>query len=88
MIRMMSTPAIASAMSWVVRARVAVPVRAMKVLRFLQRERYLRVAELKVAAATLRDVGRIQKNYLRYVLERDLKSAEFIDLVDSTSADR
>ena len=56
---------------------------AMKVVRFLRREPYPRVAELEVPAPLLEEIERLLRSYIRYVLERDLKSTEFMDLVRS-----
>ena len=62
-------------------AMAPVPVRAMKVLRFLQREEISAASSLNVGASTVREVGRVLHSYLRYILERELKSAAFMDLV-------
>ena len=62
---------------------VALTVNASKVLRYLQRERYERVAELKVPTPILAELERLLRAYLRYVLDRELKSVEFMHLVAS-----
>ena len=58
---------------------------AIKVLRFFQSEAHARVAELSVGATLLEELERVLRTYLRYVLDREPKSAEFMSLVASTS---
>ena len=59
-------------------------VTTMKLLRYFQREPYASVAELKVPPGILEETERLLRAYLRYVLERELKSAQFMNLVTST----
>lgn len=61
---------------------LSVTLNAIKVLRYLQREPYGRVQELRVPPALLSQVERLLGTYVRHVLERDLKSVEFMDLVN------
>ena len=61
---------------------------AMKVLRYLQREAYAKAAELEVPALILEELERLLGSYIRYVLERDLKSTEFMNLVTSTRSEK
>lgn len=61
---------------------------AMKVVRFVRREAYPRVAELEVPAPLLDEIERLLGSYIRYVLERDLKSTEFMNLVESDKLQR
>ena len=66
-------------------AVVPVPVRAMKVLRYLQREDISATSALKVGAEVAGEVARVNRSYVRYILERELKSAAFVDLVTRRS---
>ena len=60
-------------------AMLPVSVGAMKVLRFLQREdRFANVSGLKVSDRLLNETGRLLRANIRFLLERDLRSAEFI----------
>ena len=55
---------------------------AMKVFRFLRRESsYDRVDALEVAPTLVSEMERLLRNYIRFILEKDLKSAEFMNLV-------
>ena len=56
---------------------------AMKVLRFLRREPYAKVAVLEVPAVYAEELERLLGAYIRYLLERDLRSTEFMNLVTS-----
>ena len=56
---------------------------AMKVLRFIEREPYASVAALRVSDGLLHEVERLLGTYLRYVLEKELRSAAFMNLVKS-----
>ena len=63
-------------------ALIAVSVNAMKVLRLLQREPdWPRISGLAVSARVLGGVERMLRTYIRFIVERDLKSAEFMNLV-------
>lgn len=64
-------------------AMLPAPLNAMKVLRFLQREDYAKASSLKVPAQVVEDMERLLRSYIRYLLERDLKSADFMDRVAS-----
>jgi DNA repair protein RecO (recombination protein O) len=52
---------------------------ALKVLRLLQREPYNKVARLKLDAQLSQEIERHLRSYIVCVLERDVKSAAFID---------
>ena len=54
---------------------------AFKVLRYLQDQEYASVARLVLRPATAREVELALRRYLTYVLERNLKSAAFLELV-------
>ena len=63
---------------------IVVSLAAMKVLRLLQREqRYDDVADVAVSNGTMVEVDRVLKSYIRYLIEAELKSARFLDLVSS-----
>ena len=60
---------------------VPVSLNAIKVLRFLQREGLRRASSLSVSAGLVGEIERLMSTYIRYVLERELKSTEFMKLV-------
>ena len=62
-------------------ALVPLSVNAIKVLRFFQREPPDAVDALEVPPPVLRETARALRSYTTYVLERDLKSARFMNLV-------
>ncbi len=63
---------------------IPISLNAMKVLRFLQRERgYGKAESLRVSAPLVRELERLLGTYIRYILERELKSVEFMNLVSS-----
>ena len=63
---------------------IPISLNAMKVLRFLQRERdYAKVESLKVSDTLSHELERLLRAYIRYIMERELKSAEFMNLVSS-----
>ena len=66
-------------------AMAPLSVGAMKVLRFLLRNPdYAVVSQLQISVVVMREVERLLRNYLRFLAERDLKSAEFMNLVSSS----
>ena len=66
---------------------IPVSINSMKVLRFLLREEsYGAVSGLKMSANLGREVERLTRVYIRYVIERDLKSVDFMNLVGSGGA--
>ena len=67
-------------------AALPISLNAIKVLRFFQREAHAKVAELNVGVALLEEVARLLRTYVRYVLDRELGSAEFMSLVASTTS--
>ncbi len=67
--------------SWA--ALVPVSLNAMKVLRFLQREEYPRAVQVRVSPLIAREVERVLRNHITYLLEREVKSASFLSLVAS-----
>lgn len=60
------------------------PLNAMKLLRFLQREQYARAESMRVPPASVSEAERLLQAYLRFLMEKELKSAEFMNLVAST----
>ena len=63
-------------------ALIPLSMNAMKVFRFLRRESsYDRVDALEVAPTLVSEMERLLRNYIRFILEKDLKSAEFMNLV-------
>ena len=54
-------------------------VNAQKVLRLLQNSDYSTVDRLKIDAGLSRELERVINSYLRYLLERDIKSATWLD---------
>ena len=63
-------------------ALIPLSLSAMKVLRFLLREReHARVEALKVSDGVVREIERLLRAYIRFLAERELKSAEFMNLV-------
>lgn len=68
-------------------AMIPLSLNAMKVLRFLQREsRYASVEGLKASPILLAEIERLMRAYIRYLVERELKSAEFMHLVSAEGA--
>ena len=65
---------------------IAIPLNCMKLLRFLQREqRYSKIDGLKVSSDLLKGTERMLMSYVRYMMERELKSIEFLRLVSSNT---
>lgn len=54
---------------------------AFKVLRYLQGQEYGQVAALRLRPATAREVEQVLRRYLTFVLERNLKTTDFLGLV-------
>ena len=62
---------------------IPVSLNAMKVLRFFQRESLSKAVRLHASDGVLNEAERLLRAYVRYVLERETKSAEFMKLVAS-----
>lgn len=56
-----------------------VPVSGLKVLRFLQSNDYRTASRLKITPELSRELEDITRNYIRYLLEREPKSAAWLD---------
>jgi DNA repair protein RecO (recombination protein O) len=54
-------------------------VNAIKVLRLLQNSQYNIVNRLKVKPQLLRELEEVMRRYLKYLLEREVKSASWLD---------
>jgi DNA repair protein RecO (recombination protein O) len=57
----------------------AVPVNTLKVLRYLQTHNYEQSMRLRLKPSTHRDLETLMLHYITYVLERQLKSVEFLN---------
>ena len=62
-------------------ALLPLSMNANKVLRYFQREGLRSASALDVPPAILSEIDRLLRTYIRFVLERELKSAEFVELV-------
>jgi DNA repair protein RecO (recombination protein O) len=56
-----------------------ISVNALKVLRFLQDNSYETAEKLKIDSSLADEVESIMRSYLRYLMERELKSAAWLD---------
>ena len=56
-------------------------VNALKVLRFLQTSNYTIVSKLKMNPELSRELEEVLRDYLKYLLEREVKSAAWLDTV-------
>lgn len=65
---------------------LSVTINAIKVLRFFQQESLVKSLELKLSDGLLAEVERFLSSYVRFILERELKSVEFMNLVHATDA--
>jgi len=54
-------------------------VNALKVLRLLQRSDYQTISKLKMNPRLSQELEIVMRNYLKYLLERDVKSAAWLD---------
>ena len=62
-------------------ALLPLPLNTMKTLRFLQREATFDNAEsLSVSPGILKDMERLMRTYIRHIVEREVRSAEFVSL--------
>jgi len=58
-----------------------IPLNALKVLRYIQTQPYPHIMQLALTSGTSRQVEKVMGDYLRYLLERRLKSKQFIKLL-------
>ncbi len=56
-----------------------ISVNAQKILRLLQNSDYSTIERLKIDAVLSRELESVMSNYLRHLLERDVKSASWLD---------
>lgn len=62
-------------------ALLPLPLNTMKTLRFIQRETsFDRLEALSVPSQILNDMERLTRTYLRHIVEREVRSAEFVSL--------
>jgi len=54
-------------------------VNALKVLRFLQSNDYDTISQLKIGPGLCQELEEVMRNYLQYLLEREVKSAAWLD---------
>jgi DNA repair protein RecO (recombination protein O) len=59
----------------------AISLGALKVLRYLQTHEYTECARLQLRKATHSELEEVLQNYLVHILERRLKSVEFLDIL-------
>ncbi len=52
---------------------------ALKVMRFLEKSDYATASKLKLSAELSRELEQLMRHYIRYLLEREVKSVEFLD---------
>ena len=65
---------------------IPISLNGMKVLRFLQRDAdYSDAAGLNVSPKLFAEIERLLQSYIRFLVERDLKSVEFMNLVSSSA---
>jgi len=62
-----------------------ISMNTIKVIRYLQREKYDDVSKLTLPVSILKETEIFLSGYIRYILEKDLKSAEFMDITISDS---
>ena len=60
-----------------------VSLNALKVLRFIQREPYSTVDQLNIRRTTHNEMERLLHYYLTFLLERELKSVEFLETLST-----
>ena len=59
-----------------------IPLNVLKVLRFFQQNHAEKALDLQLNAQLLGELERVLDGYTRFLLERDMKTAEFLDLVN------
>ncbi len=60
-----------------------ISVDALKVMRFLLESDQASARRLRVAGDLSREVGQVTRSYIRYVLEREVRSLEFLDHLEA-----
>ena len=56
-----------------------VSLNALKVMRFIDKSDYVKAGKLKLNAELSRELEQLIRYYIRYLLEREVKSVEFLD---------
>ena len=56
-----------------------ISLNALKVMRFLGKSDYATASKLKLSAELSRELEQLMRHYIRYLLEREVKSVEFLD---------
>lgn len=56
-----------------------ISVNALKVMRFLQRSDYAAVDRLRITPELSTELKRLMQGYIRYILEREIKSVDWLD---------
>jgi len=56
-----------------------ISVNALKVMRFLEKSAYAAASKLKLDAELSRELEQLMRHYIRYLLEREVRSVEFLD---------
>jgi DNA repair protein RecO (recombination protein O) len=59
--------------------RFSLSVNALKVLRLLQKEDFALASKLRLKAELAGELAQVMQGYIRYILEREVKSAAFLD---------
>jgi len=61
---------------------------ALKVLRFLQRSPYASVDRLRITPELSLELKQLMRGYIRYLLEREVRSAEWLDRLEEEGFDK
>jgi len=56
-----------------------ISLNALKVMRFLQDQEYATASRVRLTAELSRELEGLMRHYIRYLLEREVRSAEFLD---------
>ena len=56
-----------------------ISLNALKVMRFLQKSEYAKASRVRLNAELSRELEQTMRHYIRYLLEREVKSVEFLD---------
>jgi len=60
----------------------SLPLNALKVMRFLQRSDYASVERLRMTPGLFSELKKLTQGYVRYLLEREVKSVEWLDRLE------
>jgi DNA repair protein RecO (recombination protein O) len=56
-----------------------ISLNALKVMRFVAKSEYTKASKLKLNAGLSRELEQLMRHYVRYLLEQEVKSVEFLD---------